>query len=342
MPDTSLPKVTVTVCTWNRAALLKQTLEQMTRLLVPAGLGWELLIVNNGSTDNTAAVAAGFMGRLPLRVVDEPLPGLSHARNRALVEGRADLLLFTDDDVLVEPGWLAAFIGAASRHPGIAAFGGPIDPWFPERIDPAIVEAFPIVANGFCGLNHGGDERRLDPGEEIYGACMGFRRSLLGGLTFDPSLGALGTSARVGEETDFLARLCAAGGQAVWVPAMRLRHYVDPRRTTLRYLERYHDQKGQLWVRNLGIQDDAALFLGAPRWLWRKAAAALIKSYARTASLQRVPALVERRRYWWLKGMIKECRRTPPDVLFVSRRGDTGSPVWANQRTRGSTPATHH
>jgi hypothetical protein len=118
----------------------------------------------------------------------------------------------------------------------------------------------------------------------------------------------------------------------------------DPRRTTLPYLARYHDQKGQLWVRNLGLQEEAALFLGAPRWLWRNAATALLKSYAHTASLKRVPALVERRRYWWLKGMIKECRRTPPDALFVERRdrdrlksrGPSG-PV-----STGSRAATHH
>lgn len=343
MPDTSLPAVTVAICTWNRSALLRQTLEQMTRLLVPAGLRWELLVVNNNSTDATAEVASSFIGRLPVRVVDEPLAGLSHARNRALLECRSDLIIFTDDDVMVEPGWLAAFLGATSRHPDVTAFGGPIDPWFPERIDPVIIEAFPIVASGFCGLNHGEEERLLAPDEEIYGASMGFRRSKLAGMTFNPDLGALGTTARVGEETEFLGRLVAAGHQVAWVPGMRLRHYVDPRRTKLPYLARYHDQKGQLWVRNLGIQEEATLFLGAPRWLWRNAAAAWLKSCAHTASLKRVPALVERRRFWWLKGMIKECRRTPPDTLFVSRRSrsNTRAPHESMSSSR-SRAASHH
>jgi glycosyltransferase involved in cell wall biosynthesis len=301
------PRITVAICTWNRCALLRQTLEGMTRLNVPANLSWELLVVNNDSSDETDLCIAEFAGRLPIRGTHEPQAGLSHARNRALKEARADLLAFTDDDVMVEPGWLAAFADAASRYPQVAAFGGPIEPWFPARIDPEFLQAFPIVASGFCGIDHGPAELFLKPDEDIYGASMGFRRSQLGGLTFDPTLGAIGTSGRVGEEVDFLTRLRAAGGLVLWVPGMRLRHYVDPGRATLPYLKRYHDQKGQLWVRNLGVPEGAQV-LGAPRWLWRKAAEARVRSVWYAITRRRVPSLEQRRRYWWLKGMIKGCR----------------------------------
>jgi glycosyltransferase involved in cell wall biosynthesis len=309
MQDASGLHVTVAICTWNRCALLQQTLEQMTRLIVPAELRWEVLVVNNRSTDATADTVRAFAGRLPIRMVDEPQAGLSHARNRALEASDADLLLFTDDDVMVEPSWLTAFVEAAARHPDAAGFGGPIAPWFRDPIDPIIVEAFPIVASGFCGLDHGEPERALAPTDEIYGACMGFRRARLGGLAFDPTLGPVESTGRVGDETDFLTRLRARGEQVIWVPTMRLQHYVDPKRATMGYLRRYHDQKGQLWVRNLGVPEGTR-FLGAPRWLWRKAGEAWVKSCVRAASRQRVQALVERRRYWWLKGMIKACRRS--------------------------------
>lgn len=334
-----MPIVTVAICTWNRSALLRQTLEQMTRLSVSPDLRWELLVVNNRSTDDTAEVVASFADRLPIRIVDEWHPGLSHARNRALADSGAELLLFTDDDVMVEPDWLSAFVDAAARHPTAAGFGGPIQPWFPERIDPVIVAAFPIVASGFCGLDHGTAERVLAGDEEIYGACMGFRRSRLHGMVFDPTLGALESTGRVGEETDFLMRLNARGERIVWVPAMRLRHYVDPKRTTLTYLKQYHDQKGQLWVRNLGVPEGTP-FLGAPRWLWRKAAQAWVKSQVAGVSRRRVPALVERRRYWWLMGMIKECRRTPASPFAAPRAGG-GPGAWSDGQSSGSATAAN-
>ena len=100
--------VSVVICTWNRAGLLDQTLARMRELHVPAGLAWELLVVNNNCTDDTDAVAARHRGHLPLRPVREPTPGLSNARNKGLAEARGELILWTDDDVRVDPGWLAA------------------------------------------------------------------------------------------------------------------------------------------------------------------------------------------------------------------------------------------
>jgi hypothetical protein len=114
---------------------------------------------------------------------------------------------------------------------------------------------------------------------------------------------------------------------------------VDPRRATLEYLARYHDQKGQAWVRNLGVPEGTQ-FLGAPRWLWREAAQAWVRSRVRGASRQRVPALVEQRRFWWLKGMIKECRRTP-SATHASRL-PPGSSVWPDESSSRSTSAAEY
>ena len=148
-----------------------------------------MLVVDNGSTDNTRAVAESFSSRLPIRVVEETTPGLSSARNRALAEAATSHVLFTDDDVLVEDGWLHAFAEAVARYPDAAVFGGPIEPWFPVPPDPELVAAFPALGSGFCGLDH---RRRLGPIPaplEVFGANMGFRRDALGDLRFDPRLG---------------------------------------------------------------------------------------------------------------------------------------------------------
>ena len=112
------------------AAILGRTLEQMTLLRIPAEVEWELLVVNNNSTDDTDVVAERFADRLPLRLLQEPTAGKSHALNRAVREASGEYLLFTDDDVLVDEEWIAAYTCAFRRWPDAAIFGGPIRPWF--------------------------------------------------------------------------------------------------------------------------------------------------------------------------------------------------------------------
>src|SRR5262245_24832825 len=125
-----MTQITVAVCTWNRAKLLEQSLASMRRLRVPSGHDWELLVVDNNCTDDTDAVLRSYAGCLPLRRLFEPTPGKSHAANLALAHARGELILWTDDDVMVDPDWLSAYAGAAARWPDVAYFGGRIVPLF--------------------------------------------------------------------------------------------------------------------------------------------------------------------------------------------------------------------
>src|SRR5258708_18628298 len=97
--------ITVGICTWNRCELLTQTLSRLRTLAVPPDVDWEVLVVNNNSTDRTDAVVDSFVGRLPIRRLFEPRPGVACARNRVLREGRGDCVLWTDDDALVDENW---------------------------------------------------------------------------------------------------------------------------------------------------------------------------------------------------------------------------------------------
>jgi len=105
-------EVTAIICTRNRATQLSQVLESASHLVVPPGLSWEFIVVDNGSSDNTADVVRRYAGRLPLRIVREEIPGLSNARNRGVAEARGDYICWTDDDVRLDPNWLAAYAAA--------------------------------------------------------------------------------------------------------------------------------------------------------------------------------------------------------------------------------------
>jgi glycosyltransferase involved in cell wall biosynthesis len=114
--DDVLPAlVTVAIPVRNGATVIGEQLATLAAQDYPAG--WELVVVDNGSTDATRAVVEGFRDRLPsLRVVAEPRPGIGPARNRALHEAAGDILLICDADDVVQPGWLSAMVRACASY----------------------------------------------------------------------------------------------------------------------------------------------------------------------------------------------------------------------------------
>src|SRR4051812_43770347 len=120
--------VTLAICTRNRAAALRRTLDSLALMEFPAGTQCEIVVVDNGSSDDTASVIESFMGRLPLRHDVEPTPGVSHARNRAVAMAKGKFIVWTDDDVVADRQWLSAYVSAFRRWPETDLFGGKILP----------------------------------------------------------------------------------------------------------------------------------------------------------------------------------------------------------------------
>jgi glycosyltransferase involved in cell wall biosynthesis len=299
-------RATVAICTWNRARLLDQTLAGLRQLRPAAGLAWDVVVVNNNCTDDTDAVLERHAKALPLRRVFEPVPGISAARNRALAEATGDWIVWTDDDVLVDPGWLAEFAAATRRHPAAAVVGGRVEPWFEVPPDPALAEAFEVVRIGFAGTDHGPDERPLGPPAEVYTVNMACRRSAIAGLTFDPRRGSVHGFQNKGEDLAFLRDVRARGGEVVWAPAMRVRHYVDPGRVTVDYLRRYYRDCGRGAMFTEGVPAGSRVF-GMPRWLIRKYLGHQVGYLARRLRGDRTGALGHLRECWLRGGMLRAC-----------------------------------
>src|ERR1019366_3158512 len=101
-------KTTVIVCTYNRCQVLAKTLESVAASKVPDSVEWEVLIVDNNSSDQTREVVEDFCRRYPgrFRYLFERRQGLSSARNAGIRESQSEILAFTDDDATVEPDWL--------------------------------------------------------------------------------------------------------------------------------------------------------------------------------------------------------------------------------------------
>lgn len=259
--------LTVAICTWNRAALLRQTLEQMTALTIPADVTWELLVVDNNSNDITNAVIGEFVNRLPIRALRESTPGLSNARNAAVAAARGEYILWTDDDVLVDRNWLSAYATAFARYHDACVFGGPIKPWFsdtpPRWLEESLHEVEPAYAirDFDCGeIELGGD---IIP----YGANMAFRTDALRDVRFNPALGRIGTAMLGGEEEAVIGALLQRGCQGRWVPDAEVRHYIAVERQTVSYIRRFYEGVGTTKART-DVQLGGRLVFGRPPWVW--------------------------------------------------------------------------
>src|SRR5690625_6066599 len=124
----SEPRITLVICTYNRAAYLKDTLQDLAAQDAPAGL-FEILVVNNNSEDETELVSRQFGEENPglaFRMVTEREKGLSHARNRAVSETAAPVILYIDDDVYLPDKYITTVLKYLEMFPEARCAGGRI------------------------------------------------------------------------------------------------------------------------------------------------------------------------------------------------------------------------
>ncbi len=308
------------ICTWNRARFLDRTLRQFCRLLVPEGLNWELLIVENNCTDETPAVIQSFADRLPIVREVEQVLGLARARNHALDVARGDLVIFTDDDVLVDEGWLAELWAAAQRWPDAAYFGGLITPLYVEE-PPRWYRANERILTSFLGEDHdlGDTERPLGPREFPWGGSMAYRRAAFEKIRFRSDIGRRGRERADREDEVYGDQLVKAGFRGVWVPSAKVQHVVGPEHLTLDLVRRNYIGQAMTTVRlSEWDTEGTKLLFGVPRWMILSTAKAQLKYLWRRVA--RHPA--------WFDSFID-----------ASRKWGALSEHWRHRRTRAMLPA---
>lgn len=198
--------VSVAVCTRDRrdtigdcvASLLDQDIAHDT---------YEIIIVDDGSTDGTKAIGQRLADDHPARVrfVSQRHAGLSVARNRAITEGTGELVCFLDDDAVASPGWVSAMIDAARRHPEVDCFGGRLL----LRLEGPAPRTCAAESLG-ASLDLGDDLQAI---ERVKGSNMAIRRSAFERIgLFNPAL------VWRGDEDNWMHRLTEQGGRALYVP----------------------------------------------------------------------------------------------------------------------------
>ena len=239
--------LTVVICTRNRASPLRRTLENLAATKPSPGTVWELVVVDNGSTDETAELISSFADILPVRQIFEPRAGISNARNAGVDAARGAYIIWTDDDVDVGAEWLKAYQRAFRVWPDAAVFGGPISPlletpspaWFAQNID--------LLHLLLATRDFGALPRPLCVEADIipFGANFAVRAAEQKQFRYDPEAGAGSGNFRLGEETAVIKQILLSRATGYWVPDAAVTHRIAVARQSLAYVEDYFIRLGR-------------------------------------------------------------------------------------------------
>jgi glycosyltransferase involved in cell wall biosynthesis len=268
----------VVLSTYNRASILPWALDA---LVAQPGY-FELIVVDNNSTDATSEVVRRYAVEHPGRVrhVFEARQGLSFARNAGIERARGAIIAFTDDDVRVAPDWTEQVRRAFDRHPGASYISGRILPQWTETPPRWLTDAHwsPLALQ-----DYGDAPMRVGASWPIclVGASLAFRRDVFDRVgLFTPSFGRIRDGIGSTEDHEMQLRIWMAGLEGVYVPWVVSTATIPPERTRKRYHKRWHRGHGRhcarMRLRNvvhrdwapLQSTDDLVTLFGAPAFVY--------------------------------------------------------------------------
>ncbi|PSF35527.1 glycosyltransferase [Aphanothece hegewaldii CCALA 016] len=221
----STPKIAAIICTYNRDYFLKFALDS---LLTQDCDDYEIIVVDNGSSDRTSEVVEQRLDDRRLKYVYEPVVGLSVARNTGAKESVAPILAYLDDDAVASPQWLRLLLQAYTQNEQIAIAGGKVTLIWPNNQTPPqwMSES---LAGGLGAFDLGDKVAFIDqPNLTPRGVNYSLRRTFLeqvGG--FDPNLGRIGKRLLSNEELYMTELALNKGWQVVYLPDALVEHHVS-------------------------------------------------------------------------------------------------------------------
>ncbi len=236
-PKISQPKISAIICTHNRDRYLGKAIDS---LLVQTCDDYEILIIDNASTDGTRAIAESYLSNPRVRYHYEATIGLSVARNTGANLAIAPILAYLDDDAIASPQWLQTFVDAYAQDEKLAISGGKVTLIWEDHCPEPLWLSQNLAGN--LGSYDLGDQT-LDiqqPGLTPRGLNYGIRRTFLdqvGG--FDPNLGRVGKNLLSNEELHMTNLALQSGWRVAYLPNALAAHHVAPERVKPRwFLER--------------------------------------------------------------------------------------------------------
>ncbi len=275
------PAVSIVISTYNRASVIAPALAAILGGQEAGGVPYELIVVDNNSSDDTAEVLASCARRYPrMRWLSEPRQGVSHGRNAGIRAALAPLVAFTDDDVEVAPGWVATIKRLFDEHPGVDCIGGPVLPIW--EVEPP----------GWLDERHWSPTSVTDYGPMAFEITAARPRCLLtSNLAMRKhifaTVGMFSPRFPRGQDHELQLRCWLAGKRALYTPELVVRTRVPAARMTRTYHRRWHEVNGavcaRMWLRERSVPGGGLrsqpvvrrMYLGVPGFLFRELAAAV-------------------------------------------------------------------
>ncbi len=264
-------KLSIIFCTYNREKYIYNAMKSIVDQDF-SYFGYEIVLVNNNSTDSTESICRQFQADYPqvdFRYFVEMNQGLSYARNRGVKESRGDILIFVDDDATVFDHYLSSINLFFQAHPGVGACGGPIVPVY-EAEKPKWLSHYTEQLIG--GALYEGDKvKPFRNGKYPGGGNSAFRREIFEkyGL-FNVELGRKGTGLIGAEEKDLYDRLTRGKEAFYYLPQMGIHHYIPEKKLTEAHFKEltYSIGKSER-IRTKAVSDKAyrgRLFAECKKW----------------------------------------------------------------------------
>ncbi len=312
--------ISIIICTYNRGHHLKNVLKSLSEQLVPGDLKWEIIVVDNNSTDDTHEITMEFSRRVGLQVkyIKEVKQGLSYARNRGIEESAGRYIAFTDDDAIAGSSWVAVLHKTFQTY-NCDCVGG--------RIYLKPVKELPKWLTkelwGFLAYLDYGDSPFQITDHYVYGTNMAFSRQILNKAGyFNTDLGRTGYTPVGGEETELLKRIMQSGATVYYQPGAEIHHVIEAYKLKKNYFRRLHYYEGfsngksysEVFSRHLK---------GIPLFIFPKFLKAVAHYFQQ-------PSVRMQMNIWWYLGFMKgriASQKDPLHTAFPGRTpvGDDGS-----------------
>jgi glycosyltransferase involved in cell wall biosynthesis len=322
--------ITVLMATRNRAAILGEVLERYATVEAPRH-GWKLVVVDNGSRDQTRQTVEAFVGRIPVAYVLEETPGKNAALRTGFPRAEGDLLILTDDDVLPCHDYLLQYEAAAKRLPAFDMFGGPVLLRWHHPPEPWMTENPEILGPTFAATLRSWREGPIT--QVLFGGNFAVRRALLRAEDFNPAIGPVeGISFAMGEEAVLQRRLELRGCRKYWLEGATVEHIIRPEQMDRKWVLRRAIRYGKGMYRQAALNGEKAYSIwGIPRWAIRRyitEASRFAVAWARGRSQAALEARWKMNQIW---GYMEEARKT-----HYQARPGRDSTTKSLPRTQGS------
>lgn len=231
--------LSVIICTYNRDKYIYNVLKSIADNDLATD-GYEIVLINNNSTDNTDAECRRFAmdySEINFHVFIEKNQGLSYARNRGIKESKGDILVYVDDDATVNKEYLRTYTAFFTSHPEAMAAGGPIQPVYETEAPSWMSHYTKNLITGY--LYYGNDVKEFTNGRYPGGGNAAYRKEVFDRIgLFNVELGRKGNSLAGAEEKDIFDKMGGLGMRFFYLPDAILYHIIQPVKLTKDYFDR--------------------------------------------------------------------------------------------------------